>query len=231
MDPLSLALTNQLAGAAPGAAGIEFGPGRFAIEIIASGVIAFGGARREGAPWWETLQVTSGDMFDLSSPRDGMWSYLAVQGGIDAPLVMGSRSCQVREGIGRWIVVGDEFTAHGDFATPKAVTPPAMTGAVRLYGELPGLWIVGTRLDRMGYHLEGQSLPPGLSDEWSEPLLPGCIQITPSGAPIILMAEGPTVGGYTVAGQVHSQDLRLVAQSRPGQSNLFPHSKRKRLDT
>lgn len=221
MDPLSLALTNQLAGAAPGAAGIEFGPGRFVIEITASGVIAFGGARREGAAWWETFQVTSGDMFDLSSPRDGTWSYLAVQGGIDSPVVLGSRSCQVREGIGRWIVVGDEFTAHGDLATPKAVTPPAMTGAVRLYGELPGLWIVGTRLDRMGYHLEGPSLLPGLSDEWSEPLLPGCIQITPSGVPIVLMAEGPTVGGYTVAGQVHSQDLRLVAQSRPGQTIEF----------
>lgn len=221
MDPLSLAMTNQIAGAAPGAAGIEFGPGSFSIEITAPGVIAFGGARRKGAPWWQTMEVASGESFDLSPPHDGMWSYIAIQGGIDSPVVLGSRSYQVREGIGHWIGGGEEFAAHGDVATPAAVTPPAMTGAVRLYGELPGLWIVGTRLDRMGYHLEGPSLPPGLSDEWSEPILPGCIQITPSGVPIILMAEGPTVGGYTVAGQVHSQDLRIVAQSRPGQSIEF----------
>lgn len=216
MDSASLALTNRLAGTAPGAAGIEFGPGGLAIEITASGVIAFGGARRDGVPWWQTLEVASGDRFDLSPPRDGMWSYLAIHGGIDTPVVMGSRSVQVREGIGRWIGPGDEFKTGAEIATPSAVEPPSMTGAVRLYGDLPGRWIVGTRLDRMGYQLEGPSLPPGLSDEWSEPLLPGCIQITPSGVPIVLMAEGPTVGGYTMAGQVHSQDLRLVAQSRPG---------------
>jgi len=221
MDPLSLALANRLAGAAPGAAGIEFGPGPFAIEITGPGLIAFGGARRDGAPWWQSLQVSSGDRFELSSPRDGMWSYLAVQGGVYAPLVMGSRSTQVREGIGRWILAGDEFNPGVEIATPAAVEPPAMKGSVRLYGDLPGEWIVGTRIDRMGYQLEGPAFPAGRPDEWSEPLLPGCIQITPSGLPIVLMAEGPTVGGYTVAGIVHSEDMRFIAQSSPGKAIEF----------
>lgn len=216
MDLLSLALTNRLAGAAPGAASIEFGPGPLSFEITASCVIACGGARRDGFPWWQTIEVASGKSFDLSPPRDGMWSYIAIQGGIDSPVVLGSRSTQVREGIGHWISSGEEFVAGNDTAAPATFTPPAMTGPVRLYGELQGRWTVGTRIDRMGYQLEGPALAPGRSDQWSEPLLPGCIQITPSGMPIVLMAEGPTVGGYTVAAVVHSEDLRIMAQSRPG---------------
>ena len=96
-----------------------------------------------------------------------------------------------------------------------------MGGAIRVFGELPGAWRVGTRCDRLGYMLEGDGVLRGAASEWSEPLLPGSIQITPSGAPIVIMPEGPTVGGYPIAAVVHSDDLRLIAQTPAGDELRF----------
>lgn len=216
MDPESLRATNRAAGAYAGSAGLEFGPGVLVIETTSAGTLAFGGAPRPGAPWWQTLEVEAGERYELGSPTEGMWSYLAIGGGIDAPMVLESRSTNVREGIGRWLTPGDLLTAGAEAAAPEPPAQPAMTGEIRVIGNLSGEWTVGARVDRMGYRLEGRTIPGGRSDLHSEPLLPGCIQIPPNGKPIVLMAEGPTVGGYTLGGVVHSQDLRLVAQTRPG---------------
>lgn len=216
MDPESLRAANRAAGAYAGSAGLEFGPGVLVIETTTAGTLAFGGAPRPGAPWWQTLEVEAGERFDLGSPIEGMWSYLAAGGGIDAPLVMGSRSTSVPEGIGRWLKPGDVLTAGAEASAPESPVQPSMTGDIRVIGDLSGEWTVGARVDRMGYQLEGRTIPGGRSDLHSEPLLPGCIQIPPHGKPIVLMAEGPTVGGYTLGGVIHSEDLRLVAQTPPG---------------
>ena len=58
------------------------------------------------------LEVEAGERFELGSPTEGMWSYLAIGGGVDAPMVMGSRSTNVREGIGGWL------QARGYFGVP-----------------------------------------------------------------------------------------------------------------
>lgn len=216
MDTASLTAANRAAGAPEDAAGIEFGPGALVVEVVQAGIIAFGGAPRSGAPWWRTVEVRPGDRFELGSPAEGMWSYLAICGGVDAPVVMGSRSTSVREGIGNWLSPGDVLNCGGPGADPGQVEPLPMRGEVRAYGDLAGEWLVGGRVDRMGYQLEGRELPGGRGDLLSEPLMPGCIQLPPNGLPIVLMAECPTVGGYTLGGVVHSEDLRLVAQSPPG---------------
>ncbi len=216
MDQLSLRLTNRLAGASESAAGVEIGPGPCVIEVTAAGTIAFGGARREGALWWETLEARKGDQFELGDGSDGVWSYLSIAGGVDSPIYKGSRSTHVGEGIGSWLRNGDLVSAADDATDPAVVDPPDMQGMVRLFGELQGPRKTGGRGDRMGYELEGNPEDGGSAEDWSEPLLPGCIQVPPGGKPIVLMAEAPTVGGYSVPAVVHSEDLRLIAQSRPG---------------
>lgn len=216
MDVAALVAANRAAGAAVGSAAVEFGPGILVVEVTTTGTLAFGGAPRSGAPWWRTLQVNPGDRFELGSPPEGMWSYLGVGGGIDAPVVAGSRSTSVREGIGSWLAPGSRLGPGMDAADPQVIDPLPMSGEVRVFGGMEGTWSVGVRVDRMGYQLEGPPVPGGRADLTSEPLVPGCIQVPPKGQPIVLMAECPTVGGYTVGGVVHSQDLRLVAQTQPG---------------
>lgn len=221
MDRASLSAANRLAGAPPHSAGIEFGPGPLTVEIIAPCTLAFTGARREGAPWWQTLQARPGDRFELGSPADGVWSYLALGGGVAGPVFMGSRSTSVREGLGNWLVAGAQVGTQDGAITPCEVEPLPMIGPVRVFGDFSGKWRIGPRMDRMGYVLEGRKLDGGRADLTSEPLMPGCIQIPPGGSPIVLMAECPTVGGYTLGGVVHSEDLRLVAQRGPGMGVTF----------
>jgi allophanate hydrolase subunit 2 len=216
MDPLSLSLTNTAVGALAGSAAVELGPGRCAFEVAAACTLAFGGARRAGADWWQPVRANAGDVFELTPSVDGVWSYVAVAGGIDASIVLGSRAASPREGIGAWLRPGDTLVAGSAHADLHAVEPPPMSGDVRVFGSLPGEWRVSTRADRMGYVLDGSVLPAGAASEWSEPLLPGFVQVPPGGKPIVLMPEGPTVGGYPVPAIAHSEDLRLVAQTKPG---------------
>jgi len=42
------------------------------------------------------------------------------------------------------------------------------------------------------------------------------VQVPGGGQPIVIMADGPTTGGYPKIGVVATADLRLVAQARPG---------------
>jgi allophanate hydrolase subunit 2 len=55
----------------------------------------------------------------------------------------------------------------------------------------------------------------------SEGLVEGAIQVTPSGGPIVMLANHPTTGGYPVIAVVEPDDLSIVAQSRPGASLQF----------
>lgn len=55
----------------------------------------------------------------------------------------------------------------------------------------------------------------------SEAVLPGTMQLPPSGQPIVLMTEAPVTGGYPRIGQVATVDLPRLAQRRPGDAVCF----------
>ena len=82
---------------------------------------------------------------------------------------------------------------------------------------------VSSKTDRMACRLEGplvalkQGMPQSLI---SEPSVPGGVQITPEGRPIILLVE-QTVAGYAKIGTVVTADLDQVAQARPGDRIQF----------
>lgn len=46
-------------------------------------------------------------------------------------------------------------------------------------------------------------------------MVPGAIQVPPSGEPVVFLADHPVTGGYPVIATVHPADLRLLAQSPP----------------
>lgn len=226
MDRASRIAANALAGAPSSSASIEIGPGPFTIEVLRSGTIAFAGAPREGAKWWTTLEVSAGDTFELSPCVKGVWSYLAMSGGFSSPPIMGSRSTCVREGIGRWLSDGDLIDCESETIEPEHRDELEMNGPVRLEGTFSAVAAtIGARVDRMGYELVGFLGQGGESEALSEPTFPGFIQALPNGNAFVLMSEAPTLGGYPVVGVVHPDDLRFVAQSRPGDElHLVPQT-------
>jgi antagonist of KipI len=81
---------------------------------------------------------------------------------------------------------------------------------------------VSASSDRMGYRLEGAQLRLRERVEMlSEGVTFGTVQLPPGGAPIVLMADGQTTGGYPRIGEVASVDLPLMAQLKPGDRVQF----------
>jgi len=88
---------------------------------------------------------------------------------------------------------------------------------------LAGGWTVRHDSDRRGLRLEGpalSSLGP-LADRPSQAVLPGAVQLNPSGQPIVLMPDAGPTGGYPVIAVVCSADLWLLGQLRPGSQVAF----------
>ena len=100
---------------------------------------------------------------------------------------------------------------HSDYLTPSS--------REQLFGRS---FRVSPQSDRMGYRLEGPEL--ALSEPLellSEGVTFGTMQLPPGGAPIVLMADAQTTGGYPRIGEVASVDLPLLAQLRPGDHVRF----------
>ena len=81
---------------------------------------------------------------------------------------------------------------------------------------------VSSSSDRMGYRLEGTPLELSSPTElMSEAVTFGTVQLPPGGAPIVLMADRQTTGGYPRIAEVASVDLPLIAQLKPGDAVSF----------
>ncbi len=272
MDPASLRTANALIGNEPDAAAVEWGIGAGRLEFQRDMEVALAGASfaasigrsgvgegRIGPPESlnRALSMRAGDVLAIEPAGRGAWLYLAIPGGIDVPLVLGSRSTYLPGQFGgmdgRLIRTGDVLEAAALPAFPPARLPartaddpPAPPFApIRLAAGpdramlsdeawtrfLSAEWIVSRAVNRAGYRLEGRAIhfpaPAGLP---SAPVCPGVVQLPPGGQPIVLMPDGPTVGGYPRIAVV-GEDLGRLAQHRPGERFTFREVAAPQLDT
>lgn len=102
MDRLALAVGNLLLGNPDDAAGIEIPMFPFRIRFLEDLAFAITGAdcaarlgERPVLPWW-TVQAKQGDVLTIGVPASGTRCYLSLAGGVDVPVVLGSRSTQLR---------------------------------------------------------------------------------------------------------------------------------------
>lgn len=108
MDLSSYQEANRLAGNMPGAAVIEmlYMGGSFRFDSDTK--LALTGADMQpkingtSIPMHQCISVHKGDTLTLGAAVSGRYGYLAIQGGLDVPIVMGSRSTNVKCGIGGW---------------------------------------------------------------------------------------------------------------------------------
>jgi biotin-dependent carboxylase-like uncharacterized protein len=78
-------------------------------------------------------------------------------------------------------------------------------------------WRITPQSNRMGSRLEGPALQRRrAADMLSSGVIPGTIQVPPSGQPIILMGDAQTTGGYPRVGVVIRADLWKLAQAPLG---------------
>lgn len=186
------------------------------------------------------IMAKAGDKLNLGFAASGCRTYLAVAGGIDVPPVMGSRSTDVKCGIGgidgralkagdmvpagKWDVSENPAPEIQARSFPDEITVGAIPGPQDEMFTEKGLrtffgtaYRISENSDRMGYRLNGEKIESkNGTDIISDGIVFGSVQITAEGLPIILMADRQTTGGYAKIATVVSADLPLLAQARPG---------------
>ena len=223
-----LALT--LAGEARGGPAIEVGAGGIVVEAVgtvALGLAGPGFRTPAGAPPL-ALTLSDGERLELRS-AGGSWATLAARGLDPGPKVMGSHATSLRTGIGPPAPeAGTVYPCAEAAPAPPwpAVDPVGEGGPIRilpgpqrhLLGDgLEAEWTVTARRDRMGCWLDGPRLTCEAGhDIASDGVVEGAIQVPGSGAPVVLMADRQTTGGYPKPAVVIRADLPRLAQMAPG---------------
>lgn len=171
--------------------------------------------------------------------------YLAVRGGFDAPLVLGSRATLIVACLGgrhgRALRAKDELpiripSAHRSLsAIPTVLLPPDPAVLVVQTGPhlarfpegalqhlLDTTWSVSARADRVGVRLEGGSVPRR-GDDRAPPaaMVRGAVQITTDGTPIVLGPDHPVTGGYPVIAVLGRASQTILARMRAKRAVRF----------
>src|SRR6185295_13782691 len=82
-------------------------------------------------------------------------------------------------------------------------------------------FVVQPASDRQGVRLGGVPIAPRAGELLSCGVLPGAVQVPRGGAPIVLLADHGTTGGYPVIATVIAADLGKIAQTMPGETLRF----------
>ncbi|MFV0287622.1 MAG: biotin-dependent carboxyltransferase family protein [Demequina sp.] len=248
-DVRALRRANALVGNAPGDAALEATLTGAVLRARVPLVVGVAGASAPvfvgdvPAPVGRPMRLAPGQILDVGEATAGARTYIAVRGGIDVPLVLGSRSTDVLSGLGPAPLAAGDTLGVGPAAAPgqelfaaSAVPEPppgprdvvtlrmlagpradwAAPDALRDLAQTP--FVASERSNRVGLRLTGAMVERARDGELpSEGVIPGAVQLPPSGKPVIFLADHPTTGGYPVIGVLDSASLAAAAQVRPGQ--------------
>lgn len=256
MDNFALRAANVLIGNDMNSAGIEMTVVGPSIRFNSAALISITGGdlsiklNGRTVDRWTAINVDEGSVMTSDGVQDGMRAYLAINGGIDVPLIMGSRSTYIPASFGgykgRALKTGDLLsvgklnpaTVHEERRLPEDLEPVNYghshiirvvlgpqndrftSSAINTF--LDSRYVVSNNCDRTGYRLSGPHLQHETGpDIISDGTQIGNIQVPADGNPIILMSDRGPTGGYAKIGTVISTDIGLVAQSRPGDNIVF----------
>jgi allophanate hydrolase len=254
LDGFSLRLANALVGNSPRTPALEVlmsGPtfevaadtARVALANVGANLAIGAEKARIGA--WQSVTLPRGAVIEVVAGQSAS-GYLAVEGGIAVPWVLGSTSTYVRAAIGG---LDGRALRRGDFV-PLAIARASKRAELRLplpltpTGDQPIRVVLGPQqeyfteeavaafllaefrisqsADRMGMRLDGPFLQHrGGWDIVSDAITTGAIQVPGSGQPILLLADHQTTGGYPKIATVISADLPVVGRRRPGDRLRF----------
>jgi allophanate hydrolase subunit 2 len=163
-----------------------------------------------------SMTLTDGESLTLGFARGGTFSYLAIEGGVRGEPMFGSLAVNARAGLGspypRPLQAGDKLqVAAASGTVERAIDlPAAAEGPIRVvmgpqddeFGDAKQLfldseWKISATSDRMGYRLEGPTIKHLHGHNIvSDGTVNGSIQVPGNGAPIVLMPDRGTSGGY-----------------------------------
>ncbi|MEQ1573277.1 MAG: 5-oxoprolinase subunit PxpB [Vicinamibacterales bacterium] len=250
MDPVAHRVANALVGNPADAATLEatiLGPElRLETEAMLGVAGADLGVTLDGAqlPPGHAARGAAGSVLRFSRRVHGTRAYVAFDGGVDVPPILGSRATYVPSGLGgidgRALKVGDVLPLRSADRSPAGSQDRGLTsvmdrlkaGGARVRviagpqssffepGTLESLqrsrFTISPQSDRMGYRLTGARIPRASREMISGATFTGALQVPASGDPILLMADRQVTGGYPQIAVVITADLPVVGQLAPG---------------
>ncbi|MDD3367894.1 MAG: biotin-dependent carboxyltransferase family protein [Lachnospiraceae bacterium] len=254
MDRRSAIIANMLVDNPENEAVLEFmlvGP---TIKFTSSTIIAITGGNFEPmingkpAPMYTAIYANRGDVLELKFAKTGIWGYLSFSSKLDVPVVMGSRStnikCKIGGNHGQKIEKGEQVwfrikkryitsflsrTIEPEDFSQKKKTIRVVLGPQDDYFQKKGIetffsedYLITEESDRMGYRLDGPYVAhKDGADIISDGIPLGAIQIPSHGKPIVMLADRQTTGGYAKIGTVISVDIPAFVQSKEGTAIHF----------
>jgi len=246
MDPYSMQVANILVGNSASEAVFEvsfIGP---VLESLCDMTVAICGGDfspkvdDSEVPLWKSFLLKKGQILSVGPSKYGARAYIAVSGGIDVPVVLGSKATFLNGGFGgyegRSLKKEDFLSGNPYLKKPLKSLKPSLIPNYHHHINvrfIPGPhrnrfseeslkqfcteeYVITPQSNRMGYQLKGPKLHHiSGSDIISDPIPLGGIQVPANGQPIILMAERQSTGGYTRIGTVISVDIPMLAQAAP----------------
>ena len=226
MVPEQLARANASARNSAGAAAIElYG----VLEVVARG-----GSVEVGDDTGSRRVLAEGEALVVATEGRTRVRYLAVRGGVDAPVVLDGRGTLLVAGIGGYegralrrgdVVAGADASASADASADASASADADIAMVDgpdadqevLAAMARASFTISAQSDRIGTRLDGPALPAHSMQSTREharsrPMVPGAIELTPAGL-VVLGPDHPTTGGYPVVAVIPSRALgRLLAR-------------------
>ncbi|OPY92508.1 MAG: KipI antagonist [Syntrophaceae bacterium PtaU1.Bin231] len=246
-DPFSLKMGNRLVGNQDGEAGIEILLYGLQLRALAKMIVAVTGAdlgaklNQAPIPLWRTVELEKGDVISFPSfvlpSKKGCRAYLAVAGGIDVPVVLGSKSTCLPANFGgfegRALKKGDVLRI-GSAALPlRQLTGRRLKEA--LIPDFTDHWEVRTVLGPQDHLFTEESIGRFYSHKWRvshkvsrfgvryigpkfefKPRPPHQVQRDPKGDPSNIVTQGVPLGAIEVAGGVEPIAISVDGPSTTG---------------
>ena len=171
------------------------------------------------------LSIKENDILKGSFSKDGLRGYIAIDGELEIEKVYDSFSTYTNAKLGglqgRLLRKGDVIkweNSNLHFSKNKII-PIRKGPEFNLLSEksiellTSNIYKIGIDSNRMGIRLIGEKLDnSNLKLNDSVPVLPGFIQLPPSGLPIIVLQDGQTTGGYPRIAYIQNQYLSELNQ-------------------
>ena len=182
------------------------------------------------------VKVNKGDILKINNSSIGSRCYISIKGGIKVDKVLGSKSYYPQISDSSIIEKGDEFKFETNNSEPnyklinqkfelnknlKVFKGPEFNSLNK--GSINKIidqeFSIGIN-NRMAYNLK-EKIQAGTTSIISSPVIPGTVQLTPSGQMIILHRDCQTTGGYARILQLDEKSLNNLAQLRIGDKIKF----------
>lgn len=188
-------------------------------------------------PHYSPFLARKGDKLHFGKLKSGCRAYVAVNGGFQTPEVMNSRSWfnhitkQATLSKGDILPVKsykDNFEpVHASLVPPDFNRQQLEVWPGPEFDYLPANvreqlfsreFSISGQASRMGYRIEEKlQLSQPLAELLTSAVIPGTVQLTPSGEMIILMRDCQTTGGYPRILQLKEESINVLAQKKTGE--------------